>query len=343
MPLNLSTKPTSMDESQTDIDIGRRVGVTGGMIWSPASMCEKDIVNKNSLKRQHMISDECSENSEEDYSEDTRSQLIKRFKLDQVRGSSGLKSGGGQRGRISSESAIVSPGINNYPDSNNRNCGSENSRDSALYKFKSEIINRINRNSRSADEDEDEEDKDKESVRRAFAAAAACVVSAAAHNGIVPKFHGFDRANFKKMLMENFNELDKSCDIKSEDNNCSSDSSLSPGHNSSHIAQSPKDYLYFPSTRFHHLKQQLETDSELAGPDSTANHHSPSSFDFHHRFAYNENSGNEQNLQNHHHQHHSNVVGEEKKRERNFQVGTTLLLADWCLNERPRVKVIGMM
>lgn len=338
MPLNLSTKPTpATDLEDSAIELGRRV--SGGMIWSPASMCEKDIVNKSSLKRP-LKSDECSmsENSEEDYLDDSRSQLIKRFKLDQVNGQKQKP-----RGRISSDSAIVSP---NYSEANNRNCGSENSRDSVLYKFKSEIINRINRNSRSADEDEEDVDNEqKESVRRAFAAAAAaCVqhhhqqqqqqVAAAAAvggNGIVPKFHGFDRVNFKKMLMDNFTELDKSCDTKSEDNNnCSSDSSSSPRHNQHHIANSPKDYLYFPSAaRFNKglsYLNHIETDGELAGPDSTASHHSPSSLiDFHHRFAYNENSSNEHNVPNHHHhQHH--LIGEEKKRERNFQVSQKPLI-----------------
>lgn len=324
MPLNLSTKPTPVtDLEDSAIDLGRRV--SGGMIWSPASMCEKDIVNKNSLKRQHhvVVSDECSmsENSEEDYLDDSRSQLIKRFKLDQVMGHGQKQK---PRGRISSDSAIVSP---NYADAHNRNCGSENSRDSVLYKFKSEIINRINRNSRSADEDEDV-DEQKESVRRAFAAAAAaaaCVVSShqqqqqVTGNGIVPKFHGFDRVNFKKMLMENFTQLDQSCDTKSEDNNCSSESSSSPRdhhhHHIHHIANSPKDYLYFPSAgRFN---KSADTES-VVGPDSTANHHSPSSLiDFHNRFTYNENSSTEHNVPNHH-----NHSGEEKKRERNFQVST---------------------
>ena len=322
MPLNLSTKASSnTDLEDSAIELGRRV--SGGMIWSPASMCEKDIVNKSSLKRQHHASDECSsENSEEDYLEDTRSQLIKRFKLDQVHGHKVKKHQA--RGRISSDSAIVSP---NYGE-HNRNCGSENSRDSVLYKFKSEIINRINRNSRSADEDEEVHEQ-KESVRRAFAAAAAaaaCVVSShhqqqqqqqqAPGNGMVPKFQGFDRVNFKKMLMENFSELDKSCYIKSEDNNCSSDSSSSP-----RIANSPKDYLYFPRFNKTHLKQEPE--GESAGPDSTANHHSPSSLiDFHQRFVYNENSSTEHNVPSHHlHvQHSSSTTGEEKKRERNFQV-----------------------
>lgn len=352
MPLNLSIKPsTDLEDSATEV--GRRV--SGGMIWSPASMCEKDIVNKNSLKRHHhhhhqsQSDRECSmsENSEEDYlEEDSRPpQLMKRFKLDQQQQQKQQGQLAHHRGRISSDSAIVNP---NYSDAHNRNCGSENSRDSVLYKFKSEIINRINRNSRSADEDEDV-DEQKESVRRAFAAAAAaaaCVVSSHHHhqqsqqnqvtatgggNGIVPKFHGFDRVNFKKMLMENFTSLDKSCDNKSEDNNCSSDSSYSPPQQHHYIANSPKDYLYFPSARFNkgltHLK--LETSGELASPDSTANHHSPSSLiDFHHRFAYNENSSNEHNVPNHHHHHQqSSGGGEEKKRERNFQVSRTSLSA----------------
>lgn len=317
----MKPEPSNTDLEDSAIDLGRRG--SGGLIWSPASMCEKDIVHKSSLKRHH-VSDECqSENSEEDYMlDDSRAQLMKRIRLDEVNGQKQKP-----RVRISSDSAIVSP---NYGGANNRNCGSENSRDSVLYKFKSEIINRINRNSRSADEDEDVDDQhqqqqqqQKESVRRAFAAAAAaCVVSsqvtaAAGGNGIVPKFHGFDRVNFKKMLMENFTEMDKCRDVKSEETNCSSESSSSPRHHI--IANSPKDYLYFPSAaRFNKGLSHIETDGELAGPDSTANQHSPSSLiDFHHRFAYNENSGNEHNIPNHHH--HSST-GEEKKRERNFQV-----------------------
>lgn len=343
MPLNLSTKPVLDHHHQHNTMLGGRANP---IIWSPASLCEKE--TKIRQKRRNPGSDEFSDcgglvrrsssvevmSDEEDDEEEfemvgnPRSQLIKRIKLEKNK----KRNHHSVKNKISSE--------NNKNTGNQNNGVSNNSENSVLYKFKSEIINRIKRHSRSADEEGESEENESDLKRQFFAAAAAvCAVSNHQQNqSSQPNslrssrdFNPFDCANLKK-ICGSFDMSEKACE--SGDNNCSSDSSSSPINHS----HTNKDYLFFPShfaspkelallrnnrTDIFALKKE---ENEIPRPDSTANH-----FNYHGFYNYNENSANEQNLGHFHHQMGpgNGASGEDKKRERNFLV--SLMLGIWVL------------